>query len=186
MSSIADVSASLPAFIENIEYAVTVAHQFKITLLVEAINQRDVPGYLIGSLCDALKWVDTIGDANFGLILDLYHARLEGLPATTAVEMALQKAHHVQVAAVPSRHEPDPGCSDTRGGIEGDRDDSLLSEHQWHPFPPALPSATCSAVLAARIDRRGPLADGRYASVDRGPPERAQRRSLCYVGSGYG
>jgi hydroxypyruvate isomerase len=48
------------AFIENIEYAVTVADQFKVTLVVEAINQRDAPGYFIRSLGDALQWVDTI------------------------------------------------------------------------------------------------------------------------------
>lgn len=52
--------------------------------------------------------LDRLGHANLGLMLDAYHAGLEGLDPLAEAEAFFARLRHVQIARVPDRHEPDP------------------------------------------------------------------------------
>lgn len=80
-----------------------------ITLLIEPINPRDIPGYFLDTPRRALAILDRVGRNNVKLQLDLYHCQImEGDLAIHLRELAGRYAH-IQIAGVPERHEPDRG-----------------------------------------------------------------------------
>ena len=81
----------------------------RITLLIEPLNGRDNPGYLLRSTAQAVAVLDCVARENVKLQLDFYHCQIsEGDLARHAEELFGRYAH-VQVANVPGRHEPDRG-----------------------------------------------------------------------------
>lgn len=102
-----DVAASCGQFLSNMEWAITQAESMKICLVVEAINQHSIPNYFIRSLEDALTWSSRL--PGLGVILDIYHASVEGLDAYGCVRDYASRCEHIQIAGYPGRHEPDKG-----------------------------------------------------------------------------
>jgi hydroxypyruvate isomerase len=98
-------------FVANLAWAAQQAASVGIDLLIEPINRRDIPGYLLNRQDDAHEIVDEIGAPNLKVQMDLYHCQIvEG-----DVAMKLRKylptgrVGHLQIAGVPERHEPDLG-----------------------------------------------------------------------------
>ncbi|SFV11630.1 TIM barrel protein [Pseudoduganella namucuonensis] len=102
----ADLTVSGDTFAANMRWAAGLAANENVCLVLEAINQTDVPGYFLRSLADTIAWLARLDLPNVGLILDLYHAAREGLPLARAVDLGLPWAWHVQVADPRTRHEP--------------------------------------------------------------------------------
>ncbi|NWA91411.1 TIM barrel protein [Pseudomonas sp. D8002] len=102
----ADLHLASLAFQENLEWSLQRA-EGRIELVIEAINQTAVPGYFIQSLADAQRWTQTV--PGLTLIMDVYHAAMEGLDVVDAIHRYLPYAGHVQVAGWPGRHEPNVG-----------------------------------------------------------------------------
>ena len=94
---------------DNLHRAADLAAALGITLLVEPINTRDLPGYFLSTTTEALAVLDRVARENVKLQLDLYHCQImEGDLATHLRRLAGRYAH-VQIAGVPDRHEPDRG-----------------------------------------------------------------------------
>ena len=98
-------------YLENLAWAAREAAGAGIDVLIEPINKRDIPGYLLNRQDDAHETLDDIGAANLKVQMDLYHCQIvEG-----DVAMKLRKylpsgrVAHLQIAGVPERHEPDVG-----------------------------------------------------------------------------
>src|SRR5262249_38681145 len=81
----------------------------RITLLVEPINRRDRPGYFLGSLEQAADILSKADRPNLRIQFDFYHNQIVGGDLIVRFEKYLHLIGHVQIAAVPSRHEPDEG-----------------------------------------------------------------------------
>ena len=81
----------------------------KIALTVEPLNARDVPGYFLRTNTQALNLIERVGAANLGLQFDLYHAGHTEADVQANLRMAYATGHihHVQIAGLPDRHEPD-------------------------------------------------------------------------------
>jgi hydroxypyruvate isomerase len=113
MTGVVDVNARPAAekvFIGNMTRAAAEAAAAKnITLLIEPINQRDRPGYFLSHLEHAADLVDKIGAPNMRIQFDFYHLQITGGDLLKRFEKFLPLIGHVQIAAVPSRHEPDTG-----------------------------------------------------------------------------
>jgi len=99
------------AFVENLAWAAREAASAGIDLLIEPINRRDIPGYLLNRQDDAHEIVADVNAPNLRVQMDLYHCQIvEG-----DVAMKLRKylptgrVGHLQIAGVPDRHEPDVG-----------------------------------------------------------------------------
>ncbi|MFW7348380.1 MAG: hydroxypyruvate isomerase family protein [Pigmentiphaga sp.] len=107
-----DYESAKAVFHRNISNAVEVAERRGITLVIEAINQHDVPGYFVRSLADAVGWVDRIAHPRLRVLVDFYHAHQEGVPVSSTLQAVKTHGAHVQVAGAPGRSEPDTGQLD--------------------------------------------------------------------------
>lgn len=95
--------------VDNLRYAAAVLQRAGILLVVEPLNDRDVPGFYLTTSRDAVALLDAVGHPNVRLQYDVYHMQImEGNLATT-VRALLSRIGHVQIADVPGRHEPGTG-----------------------------------------------------------------------------
>jgi hydroxypyruvate isomerase len=96
-------------FIANLTRAADAAAERAITLLIEPINPRDRPDYFLTRAEHAAAVIAAIGRPNVRIQFDFYHAQIVGGDLIRRFEAVFPLVGHVQVAAVPSRREPDEG-----------------------------------------------------------------------------
>jgi hydroxypyruvate isomerase len=96
-------------FIANLSRAADLAAGKGITLLIEPINNRDRPNYFLNRVEHAADIIAKAGKPNIRIQFDFYHAQIMGGDLIRRFEAHLPLIGHVQIAAVPSRHEPDEG-----------------------------------------------------------------------------
>jgi hydroxypyruvate isomerase len=96
-------------YIGNLKYAATELARHGMSLLIEAINTRDMPGFYLTTQAQAYATLQEVGAENLKMQMDLYHMQImEGDLATNLTRYA-QQCGHVQIASCPERHEPDTG-----------------------------------------------------------------------------
>ena len=96
-------------FIRNLTRAADAAREKNITLLIEPINPRDRPDYFLTRAEQAADIIAKVERVNVRMQFDFYHAQIVGGDLIRRFEKHLPFVAHVQIAAVPSRHEPDEG-----------------------------------------------------------------------------
>lgn len=117
-----DLEATLRA---NLRWAAARVAGSGLGLLVEPLNDRDVPGYVLGRQAQAHALLDALEAEGLGapaggpppvqIQFDAYHAALmegQALDRWLAEGLARGRLGHLQVAAVPDRGEPDAGTLD--------------------------------------------------------------------------
>jgi hydroxypyruvate isomerase len=77
--------------------------------LIEPINTRDIPGYLLNTPAEGAALLAELGVSDLMLQFDFYHAQIMTGDLARSFERHLPLIGHVQVAGVPERHEPDVG-----------------------------------------------------------------------------
>jgi hydroxypyruvate isomerase len=95
--------------VENMRYAAEELGKAGIRLLIEPINDRDIPGFFVTRADQALALIDRAGHANLGLLHDLYHAQIMVGDLLTNLERLMPRIGHIQFADPPGRHEPGTG-----------------------------------------------------------------------------
>ena len=103
-------------YLHNLEVAAVAAAGVGVDVLIEPINQRDIPGYLLSRQDEAHRIVGEIGAPNLKVQFDLYHCQIvEGdLTVRLRTDLPTGRVGHLQIAGVPDRHEPDLGEVDYR------------------------------------------------------------------------
>ena len=101
--------AAETVFVRNLTRAAAQAANANITLLIEPLNQRDRPGYFLSRVEHAAAVVAKVGAPNVRIQFDCYHVQIMGGDLITRFQKYLPAIGHVQIAAVPSRGEPDEG-----------------------------------------------------------------------------
>ena len=104
--------ASLRAvYMDNLAWAAREASFAGLDVLIEPINTRDIPGYLLNRQDEAHAIVSEIGALNLKVQMDLYHCQIvEGDVAMKLRQyLPTGRVGHIQIAGVPDRHEPDLG-----------------------------------------------------------------------------
>jgi hydroxypyruvate isomerase len=101
--------AAETTFIRNLVPAADAAARKNITLLIEPINPRDRPDYFLTRAEHAGAIIAKVERPNLRIQFDFYHAQIVGGDLIRRFEKHLPIVGHVQVAAVPTRHEPDEG-----------------------------------------------------------------------------
>lgn len=96
-------------FAANLRRAAAEAERQGVTLLLEPINQRDRPGYFYSRVEDAADMIDKVAAGNIRLLFDVYHVAIASGDVLHRLERFFPLVGHVQIAAVPSRAEPDEG-----------------------------------------------------------------------------
>lgn len=94
---------------KNLEYAAQQCKKHGITVLLEALNTQDVPGYVVSNTKSARQIILDIGADNIKLQYDIYHMQImEGNLAKTYLDNR-DLISHIQLADNPGRHEPGTG-----------------------------------------------------------------------------
>jgi hydroxypyruvate isomerase len=100
-------------YLENLAYAAAEAAAHGVTIVIEPINTRDIPGFFLNRQDDAQAICAEVGAPNLQVQFDLYHCQIvEGdLAVKLKRDMVRPQAGigHIQIAGVPERHEPDIG-----------------------------------------------------------------------------
>lgn len=109
MAGKAEGPAARDTFIANLRHAADQARPAGITILVEALNRHDVPGYFLSDNATAAAIVEATGRDNIRIMFDCYHVGRSGRPILAEFQAFRELIGHVQFAAVPDRGEPDAG-----------------------------------------------------------------------------
>ena len=96
-------------FVANLRFAAAALKAAGLKLLIEPINNHDVPGFWLNNTPLAISVLDEVGADNAFVQYDIYHAqRYEGELAAT-MSKYLPRIGHIQVADNPGRNEPGTG-----------------------------------------------------------------------------
>ncbi len=107
---------------DNLAYACDVAAARGMSVLIEPINHRDVPGYHLSKVETAAELIATLGKDNLELMFDCYHTQIMQGDLTERLRRHIDVVGHIQIAAVPDRGEPDGGEVHYRNLIAAIRD----------------------------------------------------------------
>jgi len=104
-------SVLMQTYLKNLAKAADWALDEGVDLLIEPINARDMPHYFLNLQEQAHAVVQALGRPNVKVQMDLYHAQVAQGDLTRLLERYLptQRVAHLQIAGVPSRHEPNTG-----------------------------------------------------------------------------
>jgi hydroxypyruvate isomerase len=105
----ADPAHCRATLIENLKYAAGELAAHGITLLLEAINTRDMPGFFISTQADSFAVCSAVNVPNIKMHMDCYHMQVMEGDLATKLRRYARYCGHVQVASAPDRHEPDTG-----------------------------------------------------------------------------
>ena len=104
----ADPARLRATYVANVAHAARQAAAHGITVVIEPINSRDMPGYFISRQEEGAALCREIGEGA-ELQFDLYHAQIMQGDLMVRLRALIGQVGHVQVAGVPDRHEPDEG-----------------------------------------------------------------------------
>ncbi|MBV7485475.1 hydroxypyruvate isomerase [Bordetella sp. BOR01] len=95
--------------VANLRFAAAALQEAGLGLLLEPVNDFDIPGFFVTRTREALSIIDEVGSSNVRLQYDIYHAqRMEGeLGNTLAAHIG--RIGHIQLADNPGRGEPGTG-----------------------------------------------------------------------------
>jgi hydroxypyruvate isomerase len=77
-----------------------------LDLLLEPINSRNMPGYFLNDFAFAENLIRDLALPNVKLQFDIYHRQIMHGDVTLALRATLPIVGHIQIASIPSRHEP--------------------------------------------------------------------------------
>lgn len=105
----ADTKAMHATFISNLKKACDRTANSGITLVMEPINHRDIPGYFTNTTTQVKQIIDEVGSPHLKLQLDLYHMQVTEGDLQKRIERLFPITAHVQIAGNPDRNEPNVG-----------------------------------------------------------------------------
>ena len=80
-----------------------------IKLLLEPINNFDMPGFYLNTAAQVDELIDEAGVSNIYIQYDIYHAAAHVRRADRNLYEAEGRIAHIQIADTPGRHEPGTG-----------------------------------------------------------------------------
>ena len=102
-------AARRATYISNLRVAARRLARHGITLVIEPINTRDIPGYYLNYQQQAHDVLAEVAEPNTGVQMDFYHCQIMEGDLTRRLERHFSGVAHIQIAGVPDRHEPDGG-----------------------------------------------------------------------------
>lgn len=109
MAGLADKAdaAAMAAYRRALDHAAGRLAEHGLDLLIEPINGRNMPGYFLDDFALAERLIADAGAPNLRLQYDIYHRQIMHGDVTMSFRRLRPIVGHVQIASVPSRHEPD-------------------------------------------------------------------------------
>ncbi|MDH4396270.1 MAG: TIM barrel protein [Limnobacter sp.] len=108
MHVLAGVGADWNQYRKNLSWLSEQTQGMAMTWLIEPINRRDVPGYLLAYQADAHRLIQELSLNNVKVQMDLYHCQIMEGDIISRLRQYLPGGNvaHIQIAGVPERHEP--------------------------------------------------------------------------------
>jgi hydroxypyruvate isomerase len=95
--------------IGNLRFAAKALDNEDIRLLIEPLNDRDMPGFYLVHTADALQIIKEVGHRNLWLQYDVYHMQVMEGNLIKTIQANIDKIAHIQIADNPGRNEPGTG-----------------------------------------------------------------------------
>lgn len=105
----ADRARHRAVYLRNLDYAARAARGDDITVVIEPINPRDMPGFFLTRQDDAQAICREIAAPNLKVQFDCYHCQIVEGDIAKKLDRDMSGIGHIQIAGVPDRHEPDTG-----------------------------------------------------------------------------
>ncbi len=96
-------------YLDNLSYAAQQARSIDLTLVIEPINTRNMPGFFLNRQDEAQSICAEVGADNIKVQFDCYHCQIVEGDVATKLQRDMAGIGHIQIAGVPERHEPDAG-----------------------------------------------------------------------------
>jgi hydroxypyruvate isomerase len=96
-------------YLENLAFAAEQAKPLGVTIVIEPINTRDMPGFFLNYQHQAHAICKEVGADNLQVQFDLYHCQIMEGDLAVKLKQTLPGVGHIQIAGVPGRNEPDDG-----------------------------------------------------------------------------
>jgi hydroxypyruvate isomerase len=95
------------AFYKSVAWAAEFFAPHGLDVVIEPINPRNVPGYFLNDFNFASELINELKIPNLKLQFDIYHCQIIHGDVTMRLREMMPITGHVQIASIPSRHEPD-------------------------------------------------------------------------------
>ncbi len=99
----------LQTLVDNLQFAALALEREGIRLLIEPLNDLDIPGFYLSHTSDALRLIQEVNHPNLWLQYDIYHMQIMEGNLTRTIVDNLAHIAHIQLADNPGRHEPGTG-----------------------------------------------------------------------------
>ncbi|OAE64165.1 hydroxypyruvate isomerase [Achromobacter insolitus] len=104
-----DRSAHREVYLKNLAAAARAAASAGVTVVIEPINTRDIPGFFLNRQDEAQAICAEVGVDNLKVQFDIYHCQIVEGDIAMKLQRDIAGIGHIQIAGVPDRHEPDLG-----------------------------------------------------------------------------
>src|SRR5450631_1832248 len=98
---------TVAAFRKSVTWAAEFLASEGIDVVIEPINPRNVPGYFLNDFAFARDLIGELKIPNLKLQFDIYHCQIIHGDVTMHLREMMPIIGHIQIASIPSRHEPD-------------------------------------------------------------------------------
>jgi 2-dehydrotetronate isomerase len=98
----------------NLKRAADLTGEAGIGLVIEPLNDRDMPGYFLNDFDRAAAFITEVDAPHVKLQFDVYHRQILHGDVIMALRRLAPLIGHIQIASVPDRHEPMTGELDDR------------------------------------------------------------------------
>jgi hydroxypyruvate isomerase len=102
----------METFKSNLGHAADVFFQQGIKTVFEAVNTKDMPGFLIYNTEQQIQVLEDLNHPNIYLQYDIYHMQIMGENHRAFFQRYAEKVGHIQFADAPGRHQPGTGKID--------------------------------------------------------------------------
>jgi hydroxypyruvate isomerase len=100
---------ALATYKDALNFACEEAAAHGIDILIEPLNPRDAPGYLLNDFPLARRLIAELKHPNLRLQFDIYHRQIIHGDVVRGLEEMLPITGHIQISSVPGRNEPTTG-----------------------------------------------------------------------------
>ena len=90
-------------------FAAMALEKESIRLLIEPLNNRDIPGFYLVRTREAVQLMEEVSHPNLWLQYDVYHMQIMEGNLKRTIQENIGRIAHIQIADNPGRHEPGTG-----------------------------------------------------------------------------
>ena len=98
---------AVEAFYKSVATAAEFFAAHGIDVVLEPLNSRNTPGYFLNDFGFARDLINELRIPNLKLQFDIYHCQILHGDVTMRLREMMPIIGHIQIASIPSRHEPD-------------------------------------------------------------------------------